>query len=119
MSKYIRLKYATENGLVQCVTCGDWHHWKDVDAGHCFSKSMGNAAYFEEANVYPQCRKCNRFHEGHKQRYTLYLMDLHGREWLEDLERRCRAKIMYRLADYEEIEQRYKSLALAELDRVG
>lgn len=119
MSKYIRLRDADDSGMVQCVTCGNYHHWKDLDAGHFFSKSMGNAAYFEESNIFPQCRSCNRFHEGNKQRYTLYMLDRHGREFVEALEAKCRRSIQYRLCDYEELEQRYKALAEQEMRRVG
>ena len=107
-SRYIRQKYADYNGYASCVTCGVTKHWKDLDAGHFISKSRGNSIYFEEENIHPQCAGCNRFHEGNKHQYTLYMIDMYGREKVEELEQLARTRVHYRVKDYLEIEEYYK-----------
>lgn len=112
-SQYIRQKYA-EDDYASCVTCGVTKHWKELDAGHFISKSRGNSIYFEEENIHPQCAGCNRFHEGNKHQYTLYMIDMYGREKIEELEQLARTRVSLRAKDFLEIEQYYKD-ALAAL----
>lgn len=61
VSPYIRQRDASESGQVRCISCPTVAHWKEFDAGHFIPKSKGIAVYFEEDNLWPQCRKCNRF----------------------------------------------------------
>ena len=107
-SRYIRQKHADENGYAKCVTCGTVKHWKELDAGHFISKSRGNSIYFVEENIHPQCAGCNRFHEGNKHLYTLYMIDTYGKEKIEELEALAKTRVYYRLKDYEEIEEYFK-----------
>jgi hypothetical protein len=62
-SKYIRLFYADWKGEIRCYTCDTRYHWKEVDAGHFISRES-QILRFEEDNVRPQCRDCNRFGNG-------------------------------------------------------
>ena len=59
-SKYIRLRDADTNGYVKCITCGESHHWTEVDAGHFVSRNRLIHRY-KDTNVNGQCRRCNRF----------------------------------------------------------
>jgi len=61
-SQYIRLKYADKNGYCICATCGHKFHWKDIDCGHYIGRNHKNTR-FDERNVRPQCKSCNRFYE--------------------------------------------------------
>jgi len=83
-SLYIRKKSATKDGMVRCVTCGKYDHWKEMDAGHYISRQYLTTRY-DERNVHVQCRSCNRFHEGMKDEYTLFLMRTYGHQVLEEL----------------------------------
>jgi len=108
-SQFIRQNAADSAGYVRCVTCGDSHHWKDMDAGHFVSKSRGSSIYFVEENIHPQCQRCNRFLEGNKHLYTLFMIDTYGREKVEELEQVARQTQSWRLSDYEEVEEMYKN----------
>ena len=109
-SQFIRQKAADAGGYVRCVTCGDSHHWKDMDAGHFVSKARGSSIYFVEENIHPQCQRCNRFLEGNKHLYTLFMIDTYGREKVEELEQLASETQPWRLSDYEDVEERYKNL---------
>ena len=73
-SRYIRRKYADDNGYVACVTCGVKKHYKEMQAGH-YVDSRNNSVLFNEELVYPQCVGCNMFKHGNKIKYTKFLMD--------------------------------------------
>ena len=57
MSLYIRLKYADENGMVRCYTCGKMDHYKETHAWHYWHDRLD----FEEDNLKPQCPYCNTY----------------------------------------------------------
>ena len=57
-SRYIRLKYADENGYVKCFTCPEFLFWKEIENGHYVSRS-NQATRFLEDNCRPQCGFCN------------------------------------------------------------
>ena len=40
---------------------------------------------YEENNCAPSCRSCNRFKEGNKDEFTLFLVKTYGQEILEEL----------------------------------
>ena len=107
-SQYIRRKSADHTGYVQCVTCEESHHWKEMDAGHFISKARGSSIYFVEENIHPQCQRCNRFLEGNKHLYTLYMIDMYGRDKVEELEQLARETQPWRLSDYEQVETYYR-----------
>jgi 5-methylcytosine-specific restriction endonuclease McrA len=62
-SEFIRLRDSDKNGVCKCITCGDFKHWQDCDAGHFVTReNMGTR--WEEQNVNAQCQSCNRFKSG-------------------------------------------------------
>lgn len=87
MSVYIRMKYSDEHGMCKCVSCDRVLRWQEMDAAHFIPKSRGfNVRYIEE-NVHPACPSCNRFQpESHMIGYTLYMIDMYGREKVEELQ---------------------------------
>ena len=89
MSVYIRMKYADENGYVKCVSCGRSFHWKDVDCGHFISRGKVSTRWVEE-NAHPECPHDNRFNHTHLIGYTLYMVDMYGRDKIEELEQLAR-----------------------------
>ena len=62
-SRYIRQKYADDNGMVQCFTCSFREHWKKLQNGHLVSRYY-LATRFDERNCRPQCLTCNVYRNG-------------------------------------------------------
>lgn len=81
-SKYIRLRYADKNGMVECYTCGTKKHWTQMQAGHGLS-GRGNSILFDEEIVRPQCKSCNIFKGGNYDIFHLKLMEEYGTDFLE------------------------------------
>ena len=93
--------YNQRGGMVQCVTCGRWHYWKDLDCGHYIPRHRQGTRY-DLRNVRPQCTQCNSWHEGEHWKFRQVLVaeigerevqaiellasmwgdDRHPREWL-------------------------------------
>ena len=57
-SIYVRLKYADNNGNVQCFTCNNVHHYKSIQNGH-FQSRRYMSTRFHVNNCRPQCYACN------------------------------------------------------------
>lgn len=108
MSQYIRQKYADPHGMVECVTCGIVNRWQTMHAAHFIGRGS-EATRFVEENVHPACPGCNVYHkERHMRRYTLFMIDIYGREKIDELEALSREICRRRLADYLEIEADYQ-----------
>lgn len=86
MQKYVRLKAADENGYVSCVTCGTVKMWNDgMQGGHFIPRKHISTRLMEE-NIHPQCDYCNGYLRGNMIKYTLYMEDTYGRDFVEHLE---------------------------------
>ena len=77
-SEYIRLKHADHSGNCKCITCGKTFHYKNIDAGHFVSRRFLNVR-FNELNVHPQCKYCNRFLNGLAYEYGKAIDMLYGK----------------------------------------
>lgn len=62
-SEFIRRRPCNEHGYAECFTCGSFHYWKEVDAGHFMSRGK-YATRWNEDNVQFQCKRCNGFRSG-------------------------------------------------------
>ncbi len=83
-SQYIRQKYADHQGIVKCVTCDSKLHWKESHCAH-FMERANKATRWLEENLHPACPSCNVFRkEYHKREYTLYIIDMYGREKIDE-----------------------------------
>ena len=83
-SKYIRLKNSV-NGYCICITCGKKELVKDIDCGHYVSRIYKGTRWYEK-NTFPQCKSCNRFHEGIKDVFALKLQEKFGKGILQELQ---------------------------------
>ena len=83
-SQYIRLDEADQTGYCRCCSCGQAYPWKEMDCGHFVSRNHTLGRYKRE-NCHAQCRKCNRFREGNKAGYAVYLQKLYGNQILDEL----------------------------------
>jgi hypothetical protein len=84
-SDYIRQKYADDYGNVTCITCGKVLHWKESHCAHYIERGSKATRWLEE-NLHPADCSCNVFHkEFHKREYTLYMIDMYGRDKISEL----------------------------------
>lgn len=67
-SRFIRLKYANENGIVKCYTCDTKKHWTMMQNGH-FVGRANLFARWDERNCRPQCSVCNEVKRGNLSAY--------------------------------------------------
>ena len=86
LQKKVRLKAALHDDarMVQCVTCRKWDHWTKMQGGHFISRTHTKHKLSEE-NIHPQCQRCNGFLNGNYIAYSLYMQDMYGREWVENM----------------------------------
>lgn len=82
LQRLVRLKAADPFGNAECITCGKIEHWKDLDGGHFVPRGHKKHKLREE-NIHPQCRYCNRYRHGALAEYTLYMIDMYGRDFVE------------------------------------
>jgi hypothetical protein len=84
-SEYVRLKTVDDRGYCQCITCGNFYHWKNIHCGHYISRSV-KATRFNEINCNPQCVRCNSFRQGEHHIYRNRLVKMYGKDEVEKLE---------------------------------
>lgn len=108
-SRYIRQKYANQNGMVTCVTCGVQKHWKQMQAGH-FVPGRTNAILFEEIGVHPQCYSCNVGRSGNLIEYFLFMEKTYGRDVIEKLRTLKNTVKKSTLKELQSIYLKYKTL---------
>ncbi len=108
-SLFIRLRDATDEGMVQCVTCGCVKYYKSgMQNGHFQSRSFLSTR-FDEQNCQPQCVACNMFRQGEQYKFALALDAKYGEGTAQELQ--FKAKQIYRITrvDYEEKISYYKN----------
>ena len=72
------------NGYITCVTCKKKDHWKKMEGGHFISRRHTATKILEEV-IHPQCSYCNHFLKGNYAPYALYMVDMYGREFVDNL----------------------------------
>ena len=99
-STYIRLKYADEDLNVKCFTCDKVYHYKKIQNGHFYSRSILSLRW-DEQNCRPQCYGCNIARSGNYIEYYKRLEKEIGKGGMEYLEyKRHQIKKMGKL-DYQ------------------
>lgn len=81
-SEYIRRRYADDNGVTECFTCGKKDHWKKLQCGH-FQSRKHYATRWNEDNCQVQCAGCNVFRYGEQYTFGRNL-DINIREGLAE-----------------------------------
>ena len=109
-SKYIRLKYANDDGRAKCYTCGKEDYYTNLQAGHLLDGRY-NSILFEEKGVRPQCPGCNLFKSGNKEVYIPKWIDQHGRKAYDKLVALKNQTKKFSRKDLEEIRDKYKKLS--------
>ena len=108
-SLFIRLRFATKEGLCQCVTCGKVGHYKKMQCGH-FQSRRHHATRWNEKNCAVQCIGCNCFQQGQQYRFSIYLDGRYGEGTAKDLEYLAKQITKITRSDYEENISYYKDL---------
>lgn len=106
MQKLVRLKAADDNGYCECVTCGAVAKWSEMDGGHYIPKSHSSYWALREENIHPQCKGCNGYgmkYGDAPQRYTLWMIDYYGRDFVDQMHKDKRKLAKYYKSDYLEI----------------
>lgn len=94
-SQWVRRSRANPDGIVACCSCGRPYPWNEMDCGHFVSRNH-NAGRYDPRNTNPQCKKCNRFREGNKAGYAVFLQKKYGPEVIEELN-----KLQYTIKRFE------------------
>lgn len=72
-SRYVRLFYSDEKGIVKCVTCGHEDYYGSLHNGHYISRSSMYLRWDFGRNCFPQCPTCNILKNGNLGAYTKFL----------------------------------------------
>jgi hypothetical protein len=109
-SLFIRLREATDEGMVQCFTCGKVSHYKSgMQNGH-FQSRKHLTTRWDEENCQVQCVGCNMFKAGEQWKFGMGLNAKYGIGTSNKLEFVARQIEKVSRADYEEKIGYYKSL---------
>jgi hypothetical protein len=107
-SLYIRLREATDEGLVQCFTCGNVNNYKvGMQNGHFMSRQFMSTRY-DEQNCQVQCVGCNMFKFGEQFKFSLALDYKYGKGTAEELLHKSRQINKMNSKDFEEKISYYK-----------
>jgi hypothetical protein len=107
-SLYIRLREATDTGLVQCFTCGNVNSYKvGMQNGHFMSRQFMSTRY-DEQNCQVQCVGCNMFKFGEQFKFSLALDYKYGKGTAEELLHKSRQINKMSSKDFEEKISYYK-----------
>lgn len=93
-SEVIRLRDADSDGMVSCITCGDRHHWTDVDCGH-YVKRGNMATRWNLKNSAGQCRLCNSTQDGKEDEHALAIDRIHGPGTAEQLRKLGKTEVHF------------------------
>ncbi len=109
-SLYIRLR-DSQNGLVQCFTCGKVAHYKKggMQCGHFQSRRFMATRYSEDGNCQVQCVACNLYRAGEQYKFALAIDAKYGEGTADDLQFKARQIMKFTRADYEDKISYYKS----------
>ena len=114
LQRIVRLKAANDNGYAECVTCGAIHPYELMDGGHFISRTY-TAHKLTEDNIHPQCKRCNGFNGGEYAAYTLYMIDMYGRDYVEELlatksqtKKYTRPEIMQKIQELKDYERQVR-----------
>ena len=118
LSRYVRMSHADDGGTNECVTCGKLQYWKDSDCGH-YIKRQHMSTRFDERNVAPQCKKCNRFAGGAMDEFAAYIMRAHGIEALESLMAAKHSARKWTHAELLDLVDKFESAAREHEDRIS
>ena len=109
-SLYIRLRDATDEGMVHCFTCGKVSNYKTgMQNGH-FQSRKHLATRWDNKNCQVQCVACNMFKSGEQYKFGLNLDAKYGSGTADDLELLARQSFKITRSQYLDYIFYYKSI---------
>ena len=116
LQKLRRMQEADFDGNCTCVTCGKVDHWKNMDGGHYISRtwtrykleSVCLGGDFE--NIWPQCKGCNRFDHRIHDDYAVFMRDMYGSDFMDEVSVTKRDTRKYTRAELDDIIKKLKGL---------
>ncbi len=101
-SLLMRAYYASEDGSVRCVTCGELMEWRGTGVAHWghYVDRRYLWTRWDVNNGGVQCESCNCFGMGMRDKMRLTLLARHG---VEEVERIEREKVLLLKVNIEEI----------------
>jgi hypothetical protein len=109
-SLYIRLREATDEGMVQCFTCGKVAHYKaGMQCGHFQSRRFLSTRW-DEKNCQVQCVGCNMFKSGEQWKFGMKLNAKYGVGTSAELEYVSKQSLKLKRYEYEEEIAYYKKI---------
>lgn len=73
VSKYVRIKAADKEGMVECYTCHTKYPIGQMQAGHYIPRGAMLLRFDIDRNIRPQCSFCNCIKGGNIAQYGIYL----------------------------------------------
>jgi hypothetical protein len=107
-SVFIRLRDATDEGLVQCFTCGKVAHYKTgMQNGH-FQSRRHLATRWDEINCQVQCVGCNMFKSGEQFKFHINLDAKYGEDTSINLQHKAMQSVKITRVEYQDYISYYK-----------
>jgi len=106
IQRLCRLAAADDDGNCACVSCGTVKHYSALQGGHFLAKGSSSYWALRIENVHPQCQSCNMWgmrYGSAAQQYTLWMEDMYGRDFVEEMIATKSNPIKLYKADYEEM----------------
>ena len=72
-----------------------------MQAGHFVPRARGNACYFVEENIHPQCFQCNINLGGNPAGYAKYIIEMYGVEKIDELQALAMTTVKFTVKDLE------------------
>lgn len=100
MSEIVRRTGADADGFDYCYTCPNRKHWKELQGGHRYHRTLD----FDFRNIHKQCSTCNGKQSrggksGNLGEYERRLRNEYGHEWCEQLKLDAGTHLGYTLAE--------------------
>ncbi len=102
LQKLVRVKAADRDGYCRCVSCGRVDHYTEMQGGHFVSRRHLATKLMEE-NVHVQCRACNGPLMGNMIPYTLFMIEMYGKEFVEKLQQMKRESKKFTRPELEDL----------------
>jgi len=106
IQRLCRLAAADDDGNCACVSCGVIKHYSQLQGGHWLAKGSSSFWALKIENVHPQCQSCNMWgmrYGSAAQQYTLWMEDMYGRDFVDEMIATKSNPIKLYKADYEEM----------------
>lgn len=109
VSLWVRQSNADDRGIVRCVTCRAFRHWRYADTGHFVSRRH-LATKFYLKNLGCQCKQCNGPGDGEPQKFARYIDRKHGLGTAKEIEYMAMKAVNWGRIEYIELIEDYKEL---------